>query len=79
MGGFFLTNFKDKNFRAMLMLSPLFQKTRKYAGESGVIKIGDFGFVEEFGGPGVLKILGNFFLTLHPLLAVSLVVLVGWC
>merc|ERR1712042_287426 len=24
MGGFFLTNFKDKNFSSMLMLSPLF-------------------------------------------------------
>jgi len=79
MGGFFLTNFKDKNFSSMLMLSPLFQKTRNCAGESEVIKIGDFGFVEEFGGPGVLKILGNFFLTLHPLVAVALVVLVGCC
>jgi len=77
MGGFFLTNFKDKNFSSMLMLSPLFQKTRNYVGESGVIKTVDFGFVEEFGGPGVLKILGNFFITLHPLVAVSLVVLVG--
>jgi len=77
MGGFFLTNFKDKNFSSMLMLSPLFQKTRNYAGESGVIKTGDFGFVEEFGGPGVLKVLGNFFITLHPLVALSLVVLVG--
>merc|ERR1712042_196189 len=77
MGGCFLTNFRDKNFSSMLMLSPLFQKTRNCAGESGVIKTGDFGFVEEFGGPGVFKILGNFYITLHPLVAVSLVVLVG--
>lgn len=76
MGGFFLTNFKDKNFSSMLILSPLFQKTRNCVGESGVIKTGDFGFVEEFGGPGVLKILGNFFFTWHPIVAVSLVILV---
>jgi len=79
IGGLLLTDFKDKNFSSVMMLSPLFQKTRNYARGFGVIKNGDFGFVEEFGGPGVLKILGNFFLTLHPLVAVSLVVLGSCC
>jgi len=79
MAGFLLTNFKDQNFSSMLLLRPLFQKTRNCARECGVIKIGDFGFLEEFGGPGVLKILGNFYLTLHPLVAVSLVALIRSC
>lgn len=77
VGGFLLANFKDKNFSSMLMLRPLFQKSRNFAGETGVIKIGDYGFVEEFGGPGVLKVLSNFFITLHPLVAVTLIVLIG--
>ena len=75
--GLVLSNFKDKNFRSILMLRPLFQKNRNFVVEAGIINIVDRGFVEEFGGPGVLKGLRNFFLMMHPLVAVSLLVVVG--
>ena len=75
--GLLLADFKDKNFSSILRLRPLFQKSRNFARGAGVIKVVDYGFVEEFGGPGVLKVLANFFFSLHPLVAVSLIVLVG--
>jgi len=74
MCGGFLGNYKDKNFRGMLILRPLFQKTRSLAGEAEMIKMGDRGLMEVFGGPGVLKVLGKSFLIMHPLVAVSLIV-----
>jgi len=78
MVGLFLSNLKDKNFRSMIMLRPLFQKNSGFVGEAGVICIGDCGFVEEFGGPGVLKVLEGFFLIMHPLVAVAFMVMMRW-
>jgi len=75
MFGFILSNYKDKNFSSILILRPVFQKTRVFSKKGEVVKIGDSGFIEDFGGPGLLSFLKNFFFSFHPLISVSLVLL----
>lgn len=73
--GIILTDFKNKNFSTMLILTPVFQKRRFLSvAREGVKKV-DCGFAEEFGGPGILETIKNFYFTFHPLLAFSLIVI----
>merc|ERR1712157_377043 len=77
--GLILTNYKNKSFSSMLILSPTFQKTRFYSVNIEMVKMGDLGFTEELGGPGFLRALKNFFFSFHPLISVSLIlVFVGF-
>ena len=75
MFGLILTNYKNKSFSSMLMLSPTFQKTRFYSVNIEMVKMGDLGFTEELGGPGFLRALKNFFFSFHPLISVSLILM----
>ena len=75
MFGLILSSYKDKNFSSILILRPVFQKTRVFSKKGEVVKIGDSGFIEDFGGPGLLLFLKNFFFSFHPLISVSLVLL----
>ena len=75
IAGIMLTNFKNKNFSSMLILTPVFQKRRFFSVDREEVKKGDSGFSEEFGGPGILETIKNFYFTFHPLLAFSLLVM----
>ena len=75
MFGFILTNYKDKNFSSILMLRPTFQRTRSFSQKAELVKIGDSGFTEDFGGPGILLFLKSLFFSFHPLISVSLIIL----
>ena len=68
--GILLTNYKNKNFSSILIISPIAQKIRHIpvSGEK------DSGFIETFGGSGIIESLKNFYFTFHPLLAISLLV-----
>merc|ERR1712243_506279 len=66
MFGFILTNYKDKNFSSILILSPTFQRTRSFSQKAELVKIGDSGFTEDFGGPGILLLLKSFLFLLSP-------------
>ena len=74
--GLMLSNYKNKNFRSILILRPVFQKVRFYSIRSEIVKMGDLGFREDLGGPGILASIKNFFFTFHPLISVSLILLV---
>lgn len=74
--GLMLSNYKNKNFRSILILSPVFQKVRFYSIRSERVKMGDLGFREDLGGPGILASMKKFFFTFHPLISVSLILLV---
>ena len=75
MFGFILTNYKDKNFSSILILRPTFQRTRSFSQKAELVKIGDSGFTEDFGGPGILLFLKSLFFSFHPLISVSLILL----
>jgi hypothetical protein len=75
MFGLILTNYKDKNFSSILILRPTFQRTRSFSQKAELVKIGDSGFTEDFGGPGILLFLKSFFFSFHPLISVSLILL----
>ena len=75
--GFLVSNYKNKNFSSILILSPVFQKGRYYSIKTEIVKIGDLGFREELGGPGILMSIKNFFFSFHPLISVSLILLVN--
>jgi len=72
--GILLTNYKNKNFRSILIMGPFTQKIRHIS----VCHEKDSGFIETFGGPGILESLKNFSFTFHPLLAFSLLVVFLW-
>jgi len=73
MLGFILTNYKDKTFSSILMLSPVFQKISVLSKKGEIVRLGDLGFIEEFGGPGLFLFLKSFFFSFHPLISVSLI------
>lgn len=78
--GAILSNYKNKNFSSILILRPIFQKVRWYRVKGEIVKLGDIGITEELGGPGLLATGKTFFYTFHPIIAVSLIVLViGLC
>jgi len=73
--GVIVTNYKNNNFRSMLWLRPGFQKRSYLAVAREKVKRGDGGFVEDFGGPGILESLKYFYFSFHPVVAVSLIVM----
>lgn len=73
--GLLLSNYKNRNFRSILILSPVFQKTRVFSERGEIVKIADGGFTEELGGPGILSYLKNFFFSFHPRIAIALMAL----
>jgi len=75
VAGTVVTNLKNKNFSSILILTPVFQKRRFFSSVREEVKKGDCGFVEGFGGPGILETIKNFYLSFHPLLAFSLLVI----
>jgi len=72
--GLVLSNYKNKNFRSILILSPTSQKARFFSVRE-IAKAGDIGFTEELGGPGILAYLKNFFFMFHPIISISLITL----
>jgi len=75
ISGLALSNYKNKNFRAILILRPTFQKARFFSVRGEIAKAGDIGFTEELGGPGILAYLKNFFFSFHPIISISLIAL----
>jgi len=75
MSGFILSDYKDKNFSSILILSPTFQRSSSFSQKAELFKIADSGFTEDFGGPGILLFLKNLFFSFHPLISVSLILL----
>ena len=73
--GLGLSNYKNKNFRSIMMLRPAFQKRAGFSRWGEMAKAGDIGFMEELGGPGILAYLKNFFFRFHPIIAISLITL----
>jgi len=75
ISGLALSNYKNKNFRSILILRPTFQKARFFSVRGEIAKAGDIGFTEELGGPGILAYLKNFFFSFHPIISISLIAL----
>jgi len=75
ISGLALSNYKNKNFRSIIMLRPIFQKGRFFSVGGEIAKAGDIGFTEELGGPGILAYIKNFFFSFHPIISISLIAL----
>ena len=73
--GLLLSNYKNKIFRSILILGPVFQKTRVFSVGGEIVKRVDRGFVEELGGPGIYGGLKVFFISFHPGIAMALMAL----